>query len=502
MLTAEVQNQLANSKETAMNPLFQRRLSRRTLLKQGAGLVAAPLIVPSRVLGAQGAVPPSDRVTVGFIGVGIMGRSHLRRMVNNPWAQILAVCDVDEWRLQDAQARVEAAYTSQRRGDYTGCAAYRDFRELLARPDIDAVLIATGDRWHAVQTVMAAKAGKDIYCEKPISLTIHESRAMVDAVRRYGRVFQGGFQQRSVREFRIAVDLIQRGRLGRLKTIYACVHADAIRIGTSKLLNLPAEPVPATLDWEMWVGPAVWHPFNSRYHHLGEPREVVPWWDNRDFSGGDVTCCGVHNLDVAQWALGMDASGPVEITPPPGLKTSLVTYTYANGVTVQSIAKLDPAIHDIPAGFDPATEFGYAVLFVGERGWIFAGRNGRLDAYPREMLSEIEVTVPVETGPSAAPTPPPPDARTGATTPSELAEQLYRARGYSHHDNWLHAVRMRQQPICDVETSARASDVSHLANISLWTGRPLKWNPVAEAFIDDDEANRLRQRALREPWTL
>jgi predicted dehydrogenase len=473
-----------------------RRLGRRTLLKQGAGLLAAPWILTSRADGRP--IPPSDRITVGFIGVGMMGRAHLRRMVSNPDVQIVAVCDVDEWRLKDAQTQVDAAYAAwQKDGAYTGCAAYTDFREVLARPDIDAVLIASGDRWHAVQTVMAAKAGKDIYCEKPISLTIHESRAVVDAVRRYGRVYQGGFQQRSVRDFRVAVHLIHSGRLGRLKTIY-CNW-----VGTSGFVNLPAVPVPPSLDWELWVGPAPWHPFNDRFHKLGEPQRTVPWDFNRDFAGGSITSNGVHHLDIAQWALGMDESGPTEIIPPgPDDASRIVTYKYASGVTVQSFPhRLDPKIQEIPTGFDPDMRFMWEVLFVGEHGWILAGRQGPLRAYPQAILAGVETSDPPD--PPAPATPPrPPDARTGATPPSELAEQLYRARGYTHHDNWIQAIRMRQRTISDAESAARSTTVAHLANIATWTGRTQKWDPVREAFLDDPEANRMRRRPLREPWTL
>jgi predicted dehydrogenase len=478
-----------------MSTFFQGRVGRRTLLKQGIGLLAAPWLISPRVHAAA----PSDRVTVGFIGIGMMGRGHLRRMLSNPDVQILAVCDVDQWRMKDAQAQVEAAYAAeQKAGTYKGCAAYTDFRELLARPDIDAVLIATGDRWHAVMSVMAAKAGKDIYCEKPVSLTIHESRAMVEAVRRYVRVFQGGFQQRSVRDFATAVHLIHSGRIGPLKTIF-CNW-----VGTSTVVNLAEEALPSTVDWDMWIGPSPWHPFNSRFHFVGEPKRVVPWDFNRDFAGGSVTSNGVHHLDIAQWAMGMDESGPIEISAPvTGNPTkTIVTYKYANGVTVQSFPHyLDPDAQDIPKGFDPQTRFQWEVLFVGDHGWIVAGRQGPLKASSPAILADVHVDPP-------EPLTPPPaagrgaDARTGATPPRELAEQLYRARGYTHHDNWIQAIRMRQPPISDVVSATRSTNVAHLANIATWTGRPQKWDPIKEAFIDDDEANRMRQRALRAPWTL
>lgn len=469
-----------------MSTLLQRTVGRRTILKQGVGLLAAPWLISPRL----NAAPPSDRVAVGFIGIGMMGRGHLRRMVSNPNVQIVAVCDVDQWRVNDAKAQVETAYAGEtKRGTYKGCTAYGDFRELLARPDIDAVLIATGDRWHGVLTVMAAKAGKDIYCEKPTSLTIHESRAMVNAVRRYGRVFQGGYQQRSVADFATAVDLIHNGRIGPLKNIFCNWF------GTSTVVNLPEEAAPGTVDWDMWIGPSPWHPFNNRFHFVGEPKRVVPWDFNRDFAGGSITSNGVHHLDIAQWALGMDESGPVEIIPAsPG--TRIITYKYANGVTVQSFqSRLDPKLQDIPEGFDPATRFMWEVLFVGTHGWILAGRQGPLKASRQEILADVKLTPP-------EPLTTKPDAKTGATSPQDLAEQLYRARGYAHHDNWIQAIRMRQKPISDVESAGRSTCVGHLANIATWTGRTQKWDPIKEAFKDDDAANRLRQRAMRAPWTV
>jgi predicted dehydrogenase len=477
-----------------MSGPFQHRIGRRTLLKQGIGVLAAPWILPPRVH----ALPPSERVSVGFIGIGMMGRAHLRRMVSNPEVQILAVCDVDQWRVKDAQAQVETAYAAEtKRGTYKGCAVYSDFRELLARPDIDAVLLATGDRWHALLTTMAAKAGKDIYCEKPVSLTIHESRAMIDTVRRYDRVFQGGFQQRSTPDFATAVHLIQSGRIGPLKIIYCNWF------GTSTVVNLAEEAAPSTVDWDMWIGPAPWHPFNSRFHFVGEPKRVVPWDFNRDFAGGSITSNGSHHLDIAQWAMGMDESGPTEIIPaPPGGR--IITYKYANGVTVQSFqSRLDPKTQEIPEGFDPTMRFQWEILFVGEHGWIVAGREGPLKAYPAEILTGVNVSPSPPPAPSAAaPAGRGADGRTGATSPQELAEQLYRARGYVHHDNWIQSIRMRQRPISHVESAARSTNVAHLANIATWTGRTQKWDPIKEAFLDDDTANRLRQRAMRAPWTI
>lgn len=468
-----------------MSTLFQQPIGRRTILKQGVGLLAAPWI--SRRLHAAA---PSERITLGFIGVGIMGNGNLRRMVSNPEIQVVAVCDVDDWRVNDAKNTVETAYAAEtKRGNYKGCTTYKDFRELLARPDIDAVLIATGDRWHAVISTMAAKAGKDVYCEKPASLTIHEGRAMVDTFRRHNRIFQGGFQQRSVDDFVAARHLIQIGRIGTLKNIYCNWY------GTSNVLNLPAEPTPPGLDWDMWLGPAPYHPFNSRYHPVGQRgSRTVPWDIQRDFAGGSITSNGVHHLDIAQWVMGMDDSGPVEIVPGTP-ERRIIDYKYANGVLVQSFqGQLNPKFQEIPAGFDPATRFMWEILFVGDRGWIVAGRQGPLKASNPAILADVKLTPPEPL--QAA------DAKTGATSPQDLAEQIYRARGYAHHDNWIQAIRLRSQPVSNVEAATRSSNVGHLANIATWTGRTQKWDPVSETFIGDETANQMRRRAMRAPWTV
>jgi predicted dehydrogenase len=460
-------------------------IDRRTLLKRGAGLLAASWVLPR--IGLKAA---SERITVASIGIGIMGNGNLRRMLSNPDLQVVAVCDVDEWRLNDARDTVETAYAAAtKRGTYKGCMATKDFREILARPDIDAVLIATGDRWHAFISTMAAKAGKDVYCEKPVSLTIHESRVMVDTFRRHNRILQGGFQQRSVDDFAAARRLIQNGKIGKLKTIYCNWY------GTSQVLNLPPETPPPGLDWDMWLGPAPYHPFNSRYHPVGQRgSRTVPWDIQRDFAGGSITSNGVHHLDIAQWVMGMDDSGPVEIVPGTP-ERRIIDFKYANGVLVQSFqGRLDPKFQEIPDGFDPATRFMWQILFVGDRGWIVAGREGPLQASNPAILADVKLTPPEPLQP--------PDAKTGATSPQQLAEMIYRARGYAHHDNWVQAIRLRSQPVSNVEAATRSTNVGHLGNIATWTGRTQKWDPIKEEFMGDDEANRMRQRAMRAPWTV
>ncbi len=273
--------------------------SRRQFIKTAVSTAAAPWIIPATAWGTDTIAPPSQRITLGFIGVGMMGQGHHRRFLQQADTQVLAICDVDTWRRENAQQLTLQTYAERTTsGTYKGCDAYRDLRDLLARADIDAVVIATGDRWHGVASVLAAEAGKDIYCEKPMSLTIYQARAMVDAVRRYGRVFQTGLQQRSAREFRLAANLVRDGALGTIRDVY--VHFP----GTSSDVDLPAEPVPDGLDWDLWLGPAPWRPFNSRFHIYGRPPRVVPWDFCRDFGGGNLTSNAVHSFDVVQWAPG------------------------------------------------------------------------------------------------------------------------------------------------------------------------------------------------------
>ena len=305
-----------------------KRYSRRQVIKQlAATAVGAPALIRAAAVGRGGSTSPSERITLGFIGIGAMGQGHLGLSLGYADAQVLAVCDVDTWRRENAKKRVEQAYAAARgKNPAPACAAYNDFRELLERDDIDAVFIVTGDRWHVPAGVLAAKAGKDIYCEKPLSLTIREARTMVDVARRYDCMFQTGLQQRSTREFVKAARLVQEGKIGRITHVYVTGP------GTSTHVNLPAEPVPEGLDWDMWLGPAPWRPFNNRFHHHQRPRHVVPWNFARDFGGGMLTGNTVHAFDVVQWALGMDESGPVEITPPETGDVPCLTNRYPNGV--------------------------------------------------------------------------------------------------------------------------------------------------------------------------
>ena len=445
------------------------KFDRRSLLRGAALAAAAPYVVSSSVLGKGGAVAPSERITLGFIGVGMMGRGHVACCLHYPDAQILAVCDVDQWRREDAKATVERGYAAQHTGGkYRGCRAYNDLRDLLAREDIDAVVIATGDRWHAPATVMAAEAGKDIYCEKPVSLTIRGARAMVRAVRRHARVFQSGLQQRSTAEFRLTCRLVRDGAIGEVRRVYVSFP------GTVGDVCLPAEPVPKGLDWDLWLGPAPWRPFNRRFHSYGRPPRVVPWHFCRDFGGGNLTSNAVHAFDTVQWGLGMDHSGPVEITPPETGQVPLLTYKYANGVLLQVAPwRLDPSKLPIPKGWDPKTRLtNFGALFVGSEGWIQVGRGGHLRCFPKRILARSVL----------------------------MRGQQHPVN--NHHQNWLDCIRTRRRPACDVAIGCRSTIVSHLGCIAHWTRRSLKWDPAGEVFLGDDEANRWRGRAMRAPWRL
>jgi predicted dehydrogenase len=444
--------------------------SRRRFLRHAvavSGVAAIPSIVPATALGKNGSVAANERITLGFIGVGMMGSGHVRRFVGMPDTQVLAVCDVDRLRRENAQTAVQQHYAAQRSDANAGsCAEYNDFRELLERADIDAVVIATGDRWHVPIGVMAARAGKDIYCEKPLSLTIHEASVMTEVARRYGRVFQVGLQQRSIPVFHRACELVQDGRIGQIKNVYVAFP------GTSYNIRLPAEPVPDGVDWDLWLGPAPWRPYNSSLHHYPRPRSVIPWNICRDFGGGNLTANAVHALDTVQWALGMDETGPVEITPPETGEVPSLTYRYANGIMLQVENTLDPKKHSIPKGWNPKARIqNFGALFVGEEGWIHVGRYGYLQSYPSGIA-----------------------AAGGGFPKSHPIEK--------HYENWFSCIRTRQRPACDVAKGAHSVIVSHLGCIAHWTRRTLQWDPNTEEFIGNDEANRLRSRTMREPWML
>ncbi len=432
-------------------------LNRRHFLKKTFGTAAAvsvfPSIIPSTAWSAGDNSLPANRITLGFIGVGKQGGGLLRGFLNTPGFQVVAVCDVDNLKLNLAKDRVENFYTERRsEGSYKGCAAYNDFREILARKDIDAVVIATPDHWHAIPVIMAARAGKDIYCEKPLSLTIAEARAMVNEVRRYERVFQTGSMQRSDSKFRLACELVQNGYIGELKSVRVGIQTGFIPHPI--ICDLPAEKKPPELLWDMWLGPAPERPYNSVIAPPVSYNGWPHWRDYIDYSGGGMTDWGAHHFDIAQWGMGMDHSGPVEVIPPDGKEIKLLTYRYANGVILTT-------------DFD-----SNHILFTGSKGTVDVNRQ-YLRTTPEKLVSQ----------------------KIGAN-------EIHLYESNNHKLDWLQAIYNRSKPVSDIEIGCRSVTVCHMGNIAVQLERPLKWDPVNEAFVNDDEANRLLSRSKRSPWRI
>ncbi len=302
--------------------------TRRQFLSASAAAACSPMILSSP---ARGFAAPSERIRLGFIGIGIQSRGHLRSFVGKNDVQVIAVCDVVKERLENSKQIVEEGYAKQKdMASYKGCATYNDFRELLARDDIDAVVIGTPDHWHAIPAVMACRAGKDVYCEKPLSLTISEGRAMVEAARKHDRVFQTGSQQRSEFGglFRRAVELIRNGYIGEVKTVRVGVGGPAVTC------DLPTEECPTGTDWNFWNGPSPERGYNQILCPKGIHNHFPAFRMYREYAGGGMADMGAHHFDIAQWALGMDNSGPVKIEPPEGKAGTGLKYTYANGIVM------------------------------------------------------------------------------------------------------------------------------------------------------------------------
>ena len=430
---------------------MRQRLNRRSFLR---GAVAAgalgtvPTILPARVLGQGGRVAPSEQITVGFIGTGGHGIDrNLRMYLGQPDARVLAVCDVDRNNMARAKAMVDAKYGN------TDCATTGDFREVLARPDIDAVMISTPDHWHVLMSVMAVKAGKDVQCEKP-TLTIDEGKILVRTVRRYGKVFQTSTEDRAERVHHRMAELVRNGRIGKLQRIEVILPKQPNRPG-----DPTPQPVPPELDYDMWLGPAPYAPYTKDRVHFN-----FRWiWD---YSGGIICDWGTHLFDTAQWANDTERSGPVEIEGAGthwegGLYNTVkdydVTYRYANGV-VMTCRPGNPSIRFI--GTDG---------WVGNRGWL-----GALEASRPEILNSV-------------------------IGPNEI--HLYTNPAGEHRD-FLDCVKTRKDPYFPVDIGHRVSTVCHLANIAIRLGRKLKWDPDKEWFVGDDEANRMMSRPMRSPWRL
>jgi predicted dehydrogenase len=428
-----------------------RRLSRRRFLTlAGTAALAGPTFIPARALGRAGAVAPSEKIVLAGIGLGPRGQYDLSVMLPEPDVQFVAICDVQRSRREAVKRQVDAYYGNQ------DCVMYRDMFEVLARPDIDAVLIATGDHWHALASLLAARAGKDVYSEKPCGMTMSDVQLLAQGVHRYGRVFQAGTQRRSIGNFQYAVHLAHSGKLGRLHTVHASVY-----VPTKNYSWLPAEPEPAKddCDWDRWLGPAPWRPYNSHYVGGG-------WRGFHDFeAGGNFVDWGAHTLDLCQWATGSDHTTPVEFE---ATQTEIVG-KYANGVKLvcdflpTAFGNREPQYHTY-LGTCP-------VRFEGDEGWVETGDSGQV------LLSDsLRKNLPVET-------------TIAGTNP------------VGHGRNFFDCVKSRAKTVCNENIMRRSHVACFAAQLAWQLGRKLTFDPVKEEFVGDEEANRMRRRAQREPWS-
>ncbi|HOX37636.1 MAG TPA: Gfo/Idh/MocA family oxidoreductase [Candidatus Brocadiia bacterium] len=425
-------------------------VTRRRFLKSAGAAIGFPYVVSASAL-AAGPTAPGNRLNAACIGVQNMGTTNLMTLLGNPEVRVVAVCDVDKAVRDKAKAKVDAKYSLFNPGGSKACDTYNDFREVLARSDVDFIMCATPDHWHALVGIAAAKAGKDMYIEKPLTLTINEGRVLRDTCRRYGRICQTGSQQRSSIHFRRACELALNGRIGKVHTIKVGLP------GGSTCPPQPEMPVPPGFDYDMWLGQAPWAPYTEKRCHYNF-RFIL------DYSGGQITNWGAHHIDIGQWGNGTSLTGPVEVDgrgvfPKDGLWNVVQDFRfeclYANGVRMIVSNK----------------ERG-GTLFEGSEGWIFVSRE-ELSAKPEGILRS-------------------------RLRPEEI--HLYESN--SHWDNFLESVRTRRQPICEVEVGHRSATVCHLGNISMRLGRKVKWNPDEERFVNDPEADKMLYRPMREPWSL
>ncbi|MCP4455257.1 MAG: Gfo/Idh/MocA family oxidoreductase [Planctomycetes bacterium] len=468
---------------TAAGSIFNRRTFMQKTARV-AGAFALPTIIPASALGADGKVAPSNRITVAQSGLGVMGRGHTRRLAYDPSVQMLAVCDVDQTRLAATQSTVADAYANSN----TPCDMYTDYHEILARNDIDAMVIVTPDHWHTPQAVDAAKAGKDVYCEKPISITVSEGRQLAETVRRYGRIFQTGTQYRSMPTIRAVCNFVRNGGLGRVKSVFTLWGTLGGPMGGARFkpyaqfmdwektvrshvplnFDLPAESVPEGLDWQRWVGPAAWHPYNRLYHTNPNPG-VVPWAFCRDFGAGAVTWYHSHAADIIQYALGMEESGPVEFIHPKDGPYPTLTCRYANGTLLHLVENWEDVkrlYQAVPQTARLAGNFGG--VFVGDQGWVTSmTTGGQIEGGPEDLFAAMQLkTREVDTG-------------------------------NNHHENWLECIRTRARTSTDAELGHRSASLGHLTIIAYQLQRSLTWDPVKETFSGDEMANRLLTRTKR-----
>jgi predicted dehydrogenase len=461
---------------TRRNEISRRKAVTLTGRGMGASAVLAagfPSIVPASVLGAKA---PSNRINVGAIGTGRISRSHdMPGVWKYDHARIVAVCDLDRRRMEDARTLVNGYYSGKTGQPYDGVTGYVDYRELLASKDVDAVLISTPDHWHALPAIAAVEAGKDVYLQKPASLTIAEGRALSNAVHRTGRIFQIGSQQRSAFQWRFAAELVRNGRVGQLQTVLVGLPGDPS--GDEE----PEMPVPKNLDYEMWLGSTPYVYYTEKRVHPQTGYDRPGWLRCEQFGAGMITGWGAHHLDCAHWAMDTEYTGPIEISgtaefPKKGLwdvhgpfKTEGV---YANGVRM------------IVSG-----ELPNGIRFEGTEGWIFVSRGNEAvtASDPVAKLKDAQALAASD-----------PRILTSTIGPDEI--HLYESQ--DHHGNWLDCIRSRQPPIAPAEVAHRSCSACLLHHIAMKTKRKLHWDPIKERFKNDDEANAMLSRPQRWPYGL
>lgn len=426
-------------------------MNRRNFIGKAAAGAAAVTIIPRHVLGGKGYIAANDRINIGYIGTGKQVSTLLNGIGGCKETVAVAACDVFKGKLD---LFVQAANKNNAAKNLAvKVEPYHYYRELLERDDIDAVVIVTPDHWHAQIAVDAAKAGKDIYCEKPLALTVAEGRAMVSAARKYDRVFQTGNMQRSWRDFRHAVELVRNGYIGDIKEINVSVGEPVTQC------DLPTQPVPEGLDWNEWVGPSLYRGYHEDLAPLSTDGPWAWWRGYRNFGGGLITDWGAHMFDIAQWALDMDHSGPVNFIPPKGENPqSGLTMIYANGVRMNHKQW--------------GTQNDYnAVQFIGTEGRIEVSRSF-LRTFPNEKLAKSEL--------------------------KDGDKRVYNST--NHYQDWVDAMKNRTRPISDVEVGHRTSSLCNVVNIAYELGRPLMWNPQSEKFEGDASANLMVGRPYRGKW--
>lgn len=440
-------------------------------LAGAAGAIGFPTIIPASALGADGATPPSDRITMGAVGVGRMGSGNLRGFLQFDNVHMLAIADVQESRRQRAKNWVD-----KRNGD-TACAVYNDYRELLARKDIDAVCIATGERWHTLVGIEAARQGKHMYCEKPLGRSVEEAKAIREVIRRYGVAFQFGTQQRSSADFRFACDLARNGRIGELQSIAigSAGGPSSVPLGFDGMPPERPGPVPPGIDWDTWLGPAPWSPYSDL-------RISIAWLSIYDYAlGGIGGEYGIHDIDIAQWANDSDHTLPVSVEGDGDVYRDIrdtlctydIEYKYANGVRVNlmDIVTAKKRVPQFQFG-ESVRGVSTGVTMFGSKGWIWVSRAG-MRTHPESLIRTV-------IGP----------------------DENRVMRSDNHKRNFLDAVRTGSPTISPIEVAARDEMMCQMGDIAVRMKRKLRWDPVKEEFLDDELANRKLSRPMRSPWRL